>query len=71
MGIRTLCSNQNFLSFQLLGFEVDVINSVQLSNHTGYKVFKGQVLNDKDLGKKFFLCLQTLISQNHLNPMIP
>ncbi|XP_070517716.1 pyridoxal kinase isoform X2 [Cardiocondyla obscurior] len=34
---------------QLLGFEVDVINSVQLSNHTGYKVFKGQVLNDKDL----------------------
>ncbi|XP_033193438.1 pyridoxal kinase isoform X2 [Bombus vancouverensis nearcticus] len=34
---------------QLLGFEVDAINSVQLSNHTGYKVFKGQVLNDKDL----------------------
>jgi len=22
-----------------------------LSNHTGYKTFKGQVLNDKDLGK--------------------
>ena len=34
---------------QLLGFEVDAINSVQLSNHTGYKVFKGQVLNDRDL----------------------
>lgn len=34
---------------QLLGFEVEAINSVQLSNHTGYKVFKGQVLNDKDL----------------------
>ncbi|XP_065212409.1 pyridoxal kinase-like [Planococcus citri] len=34
---------------QLLGFEVDSINSVQLSNHTGYKVFKGQVLNEKDL----------------------
>ncbi|KAG5317571.1 PDXK kinase, partial [Pseudoatta argentina] len=34
---------------QLLGFEVDAINSVQLSNHTGYKAFKGQVLNDKDL----------------------
>ncbi|KAI4502556.1 hypothetical protein M0802_002468 [Mischocyttarus mexicanus] len=34
---------------QLLGFEVDAINSVQLSNHSGYKVFKGQVLNDKDL----------------------
>lgn len=35
----------------MLGFEVDAINSVQLSNHTGYKVFKGQILNDKDLGK--------------------
>lgn len=34
---------------QLLGFDVDAINSVQLSNHTGYKVTKGQVLNDKDL----------------------
>ncbi|KAK2585433.1 hypothetical protein KPH14_010100 [Odynerus spinipes] len=34
---------------QLLGFDVDTINSVQLSNHTGYKVVKGQVLNDKDL----------------------
>ncbi|KMQ90540.1 pyridoxal kinase-like protein [Lasius niger] len=34
---------------QLLGFEVDAINSVQLSNHTGYKAFKGQILNDKDL----------------------
>ncbi|XP_058799862.1 pyridoxal kinase [Phymastichus coffea] len=36
---------------QLLGFEVDVINSVQLSNHTGYKVFKGQVLNEEDLSQ--------------------
>ncbi|XP_011498686.1 PREDICTED: pyridoxal kinase [Ceratosolen solmsi marchali] len=34
---------------QLLGFEVDAINSVQLSNHTGYKVIKGQVLNSEDL----------------------
>ncbi|XP_014613710.1 PREDICTED: pyridoxal kinase [Polistes canadensis] len=34
---------------QLLGFEVDAINSVQLSNHTGYKAIKGQVLNDKDI----------------------
>ncbi|XP_015591886.1 pyridoxal kinase [Cephus cinctus] len=34
---------------QLLGFDVDAINSVQLSNHTGYKVFKGQVLNAQDL----------------------
>ncbi|XP_076247220.1 pyridoxal kinase isoform X2 [Calliopsis andreniformis] len=37
------------MKLKLLGFEVDAINSVQLSNHTGYKVFKGQVLNDKDL----------------------
>ncbi|OLL22201.1 putative pyridoxal kinase [Neolecta irregularis DAH-3] len=26
---------------QLLGFECDVLNTVQFSNHTGYKVFKG------------------------------
>uniref|UniRef100_A0A1B6GGB9 Pyridoxal kinase n=1 Tax=Cuerna arida TaxID=1464854 RepID=A0A1B6GGB9_9HEMI len=35
---------------QVLGIEVDFINSVQFSNHTGYGVFKGQVLNEKDLG---------------------
>lgn len=35
---------------QVLGFEVDPINSVQFSNHTGYGVFKGQVLNETDLG---------------------
>jgi len=35
---------------QLLGFEVDTINSVQFSNHTGYPVFKGQVLNATELG---------------------
>ena len=35
---------------QLLGFEVDAINSVQFSNHTGYsKGIKGQVLDDKQL----------------------
>ncbi|XKL62655.1 hypothetical protein PGB90_002488 [Kerria lacca] len=34
---------------QLHGFDVDGINSVQLSNHTGYKVFKGQILNENDL----------------------
>ncbi|GAB6030667.1 hypothetical protein CHUAL_007523 [Chamberlinius hualienensis] len=34
---------------QLLGFEVDNLNSVQLSNHTGYKYFKGQVLNSNEL----------------------
>ncbi|XP_057324923.1 pyridoxal kinase [Microplitis mediator] len=36
---------------QLLGFEVDAINSVQLSNHTGYKVTKGDILNDKNLSQ--------------------
>ncbi|XP_054263413.1 pyridoxal kinase [Macrosteles quadrilineatus] len=36
---------------QVLGFEVDPINSVQFSNHTGYGVFKGQVLNENHLGE--------------------
>ncbi|KAK8738975.1 hypothetical protein OTU49_003768 [Cherax quadricarinatus] len=35
---------------QVLGFEVDTINSVQFSNHTGYKHYKGQVLDDTQLG---------------------
>lgn len=35
---------------QVLGFEVDTINSVQFSNHTGYKHFKGHVLDDTQLG---------------------
>jgi len=35
---------------QLLGFEVDTINSVQFSNHTGYKAgVRGQVLEDTQL----------------------
>lgn len=35
---------------QLLGFEVDAINSVQFSNHTGYpKGIRGQVLNESQL----------------------
>ncbi|XP_065203585.1 pyridoxal kinase-like isoform X2 [Planococcus citri] len=34
---------------QLLGFDVDAINSVQLSNRPGYRVSQGQVLNEKDL----------------------
>lgn len=39
---------------QLLGFEVDNINSVQFSNHTGYtEGFKGQVLNEKQLAEVF------------------
>ncbi|KAG8232326.1 hypothetical protein J437_LFUL009425 [Ladona fulva] len=35
---------------QLLGFEVDGINSVQFSNHTGYGYWKGQVLNESQFG---------------------
>merc|ERR1719186_1110455 len=35
---------------QLLGFEVDTINSVQFSNHTGYpEGVRGQVLDDTQL----------------------
>ncbi|KAH6927257.1 hypothetical protein HPB50_001218 [Hyalomma asiaticum] len=34
---------------QTLGFEVDFINSVQFTNHTGYPVCRGQVLNAEEL----------------------
>lgn len=34
---------------QLHGYEVDAVNSVQLSNHTGYKYVKGERLSDKNL----------------------
>ncbi|XP_045630116.1 pyridoxal kinase [Ursus americanus] len=34
---------------QVLGFEVDALNSVQFSNHTGYAHWKGQVLNSGEL----------------------
>ncbi|XP_052600500.1 pyridoxal kinase-like isoform X2 [Peromyscus californicus insignis] len=34
---------------QVLGFEVDAVNSVQFSNHTGYAHWKGQVLNSQEL----------------------
>ncbi|XP_031396295.1 pyridoxal kinase isoform X2 [Punica granatum] len=34
---------------QLLGYDVDPVNSVQFSNHTGYPTFKGQVLNGQQL----------------------
>ncbi|CAH0392785.1 unnamed protein product [Bemisia tabaci] len=34
----------------LLGFEVDPLNSVSFSNHSGYKVIrKGQILKESDL----------------------
>ncbi|XP_049873539.1 pyridoxal kinase [Pectinophora gossypiella] len=34
---------------QILGFEVDSIDTVQFSNHTGYKNVKGTVLAQKDM----------------------
>ena len=34
---------------QVLGFDVDVINSCQLSNHTGYPTFKGDFLSGSQL----------------------
>ncbi|XP_046848869.1 LOW QUALITY PROTEIN: pyridoxal kinase-like [Xenia sp. Carnegie-2017] len=34
---------------QVNGFEVDAVNSVQFSNHTGYGHWKGQVLNSNEL----------------------
>ncbi|KAF4681971.1 hypothetical protein FOZ62_012314, partial [Perkinsus olseni] len=46
---------------QLLGFEVDFVNSVQLSNHTGYRTYKGQVLDGTDLK-----CLVDGLEENSL-----
>ena len=37
------------LPLNRLGLEVDAINSVQFSNHTGYPQFNGQVLDGADL----------------------
>ncbi|CAK9152318.1 unnamed protein product [Ilex paraguariensis] len=42
-------NNSAVFPLQLLGYDVDPINSVQFSNHTGYPTFKGQVLNGKQL----------------------
>lgn len=44
-------------NLQILGFEVDAINSVQFSNHTGYKKFGGQVLTETDL-RELIECLK-------------
>lgn len=42
-----------FNSIQLLNFDVDAVNSVQLSNHTGYETIKGQILSEADLADLF------------------
>ena len=47
---------------QLLGFEIDSINSVQFSNHTGYDILTGNTLNDTDLME-----LYRGLSSNKLN----
>ncbi|XP_012267421.2 pyridoxal kinase isoform X1 [Athalia rosae] len=52
---------------QLLGFEVDAINSVQLSNHTKYKFVQGQVLDEDDLGDPFLGKLMDGLRQNDLD----
>lgn len=49
-------------ALQVLGFDVCPINSVQLSNHTGYSHFKGQVLNANDAE-----CLYEGLKQNSIN----
>eukprot|EP00128_Syssomonas_multiformis_P004515 Colp12_sorted_trinity150504_noHs@30230 len=38
---------------QTLGFDVDAINSVQFSNHTGYEIFKGSRLDGNQLWELF------------------
>ncbi|XP_048767181.1 pyridoxal kinase-like isoform X2 [Ostrea edulis] len=47
---------------QVLGFDVSTVNSVQFSNHTGYKCFKGQVLNSDDLA-----CLYDGLKENKIS----
>ncbi|XP_060267260.1 pyridoxal kinase isoform X1 [Ovis aries] len=47
---------------QVLGFEVDAVNSVQFSNHTGYSHWKGQVLNSDELQE-----LYDGLKLNHVN----
>ena len=51
------------LPLQVLGHEVDIVNSVQLSNHTGYPTVKGQVLSGEDL--------DTLIEGLESNQLLP
>jgi len=52
---------------QLHGFEVDFINSVQFSNHTQYKILKGQRLNSNELNDLYEGLKQNqLMSYTHL-----
>lgn len=52
---------------QLLDFEVDNINSVQFSNQTGYKSFRGQRVNAADLSELFLgLKENELLNYTHI-----
>lgn len=49
------CGNKSAtFPLQALGFEVDVINSVQLSNHTQYKLTRGYIFKSQDLDELHF-----------------
>ncbi|KAL7050380.1 hypothetical protein ACKWTF_004058 [Chironomus riparius] len=52
--VHGYCGNKSAVfPLQVLGIDVDFINSVQLSNHTGYTTIKGQILNENDLRELF------------------
>lgn len=42
-------NNAAVFPLQLLGIEVDAVNTVQFSNHTGYPSFRGKVLSAQEL----------------------
>jgi len=42
-------NNAATFPLQVLGYEVDAVNSVQFSNHTEYREYRGQVLTSDDL----------------------
>ncbi|ELU03774.1 hypothetical protein CAPTEDRAFT_170287 [Capitella teleta] len=42
--------SHNHVHLQVLGLEIDAINSVQFSNHTEYGKWKGQILSPEELG---------------------
>lgn len=65
--LRFQSSKRYFSADKLLGFDVDFINSVQFSNHTQYKNFKGQRLNSDELAELFDgLRLNSLLDYSHL-----
>jgi len=52
---------------QIAGFDVDTINSVQFSNHTGYGKWTGEVLTSDQLRKLYEgLCTNSLTEYTHV-----